>query len=202
MKRYLTATILTALLTGIVFADGQQTGEQLFSAGKYEEALRAFEHELQTSPSSIRALTNLGCTLHRLGREDEALAMLKRAVSVEAESPAKARAYYNLGNLYYSAQRRLEAIEAYKSALRLNPRDSLAKYNLEIALKEQPPQPPPPPKSDSPQNSEGDGTPPPSPQMSQSEAEQIMEAARQNERGPAFKGNRSNYFNTMVKRDW
>lgn len=203
MKSYLTATILALFL--MVSASEQGTGEQLFSAGKYHEALQAFEHQLRSNPGSIRILTNLGCTLHRLGRDDEALAVLKRAVSTEAEPPAKARAYYNLGNLHYILKHRSEAVEAYKAALRLYPKDSLAKYNLEIALKETPPQPPPPPKSDSQasENSESESSPPsPSPQMSQSEAEQILEAARQSERGPIFKGNKSNYFNTMVKRDW
>lgn len=196
MKHCLTVAILIALLTGGV---SQHTGEQLFSAGKYEEALQAFQRELQSQPDSIRALTNLGCTLHRLGRNEEAVAALRQAIDTKAEPAAKARAYYNLGNLHYSLQRRKEAIEAYKAALRLNPRDSLAKYNLEIALKENPPQPPSPSNSPSPQSSSA----PPSPQMSQSEADQILEAARQSERGPAFTGNRqNNYFNTMVKRDW
>ncbi len=196
MKHCLTVTILVVMLTDGV---SQYTGEQLFSAGRYEEALQAFQLELQSHPDSIRALTNLGCTLHRLGKYDEAMTAFQKAIDTKAEPAAKARAYYNLGNLHYSLQRRKEAIEAYKAALRLNSRDSLAKYNLEIALKERPPQPPSPSNSPSPQSSSA----PPSPQMSQSEADQILEAARQNERGPAFKGNRqNNYFNTMVKRDW
>ncbi|MCS6883871.1 MAG: tetratricopeptide repeat protein [Acidobacteriota bacterium] len=177
-------------------------GELMFRLGRYEEALKAFTARLTKQHHSVRTLTNIGCTLHRLGRDDEALHYLESALQLEATPAEKARIYYNIGNIHYRAGRRAEAIEAYKSALRLNHRDGLAKYNLEIALKQPPAQSPKSDSSSGGGSSEDSSSPPRQPKMSLSEAERILEAARQSERGPAFRGKKDDYFNTMIKRDW
>ncbi len=53
-----------------------------------------------------------------------------------AKTPdAKSGSWYNLGNTLMSQQKYKESIEAYKKALRVNPDDQDAKYNLEYARK-------------------------------------------------------------------
>jgi tetratricopeptide (TPR) repeat protein len=52
------------------------------------------------------------------------------------ESPAKARAYNNLGYAYALAGRPDEAERAYRTALRLNPDFQLARQNLALLRKE------------------------------------------------------------------
>ena len=45
------------------------------------------------------------------------------------------KAYYNTGNSLYRTDRMQEAIQVYKKALDLNPRDMDAKFNLELLMK-------------------------------------------------------------------
>ena len=45
--------------------------------------------------------------------------------------------HYNLGNVAFTAQQFDSAISQYESALRIDPTDMEAKYNLELALKQQ-----------------------------------------------------------------
>ena len=55
--------------------------------------------------------------------------------AIESGDPELASAaWYNLGNALYRQQQLERALEAYKQALRLNPRDGDAKHNLERVL--------------------------------------------------------------------
>merc|ERR1711916_287020 len=53
----------------------------------------------------------------------------------ELEPDQKAEVFHNLGNSFLEAKKYQESIEAYKNALRNNPRDMDSKYNLEYARK-------------------------------------------------------------------
>merc|ERR1712065_74522 len=53
----------------------------------------------------------------------------------ELEPDQKAEVFHNLGNSFLEAEKYQESIEAYKNALRNNPRDMDSKYNLEYARK-------------------------------------------------------------------
>jgi hypothetical protein len=88
---------------------------------------------------------NLGTALLRTGRQAEAEEHFARALQ-SVEPDLRQRTYYNLGNRYLEAARAgppdgarfLDAAaEAYRNALRLDPRDVDAKWNLELALREQ-----------------------------------------------------------------
>ena len=46
----------------------------------------------------------------------------------------QSKAYYNLGNSYLKSEKYQESVDAYKMALRQNPKDDDARYNLAYAL--------------------------------------------------------------------
>jgi tetratricopeptide (TPR) repeat protein len=57
--------------------------------------------------------------------------------AIESGDPALASAaWYNLGNALYRRQQLEQSLEAYKQALRVNPNDADAKYNLERVLEQ------------------------------------------------------------------
>lgn len=136
--------LLLAFGTGWTIGDVEK-GNRLYRAGRYEEAVRVYQQIVKQGKAAPHVHYNLGTALLRLGRHREAQQHLQLATR-EAEPELKQRAHYNLGNRYLEEARKGEtqeapqlldaAIEAYKHALRLNPRDMDAKWNLELALRD------------------------------------------------------------------
>ncbi|HET9983528.1 MAG TPA: tetratricopeptide repeat protein [Longimicrobiales bacterium] len=138
-------------LTGALVAFGigdLEKGNRLYRAGKYAEAAAAYEAALEGGKSSPQLEYNLGTALLRLGRMQEAEQHLRAALR-DVEPSLRQRTLYNLGNRYlYAArapsaaqdqQQKLldSAVQSYQQALRLRPDDPNAKWNLELALREQ-----------------------------------------------------------------
>jgi len=117
-------------------------GREAYSAGRYDEALQAFEAAQRERPNDPVVEFNRADALAKLGRTEEA----KKAFSRVGESDRKdlqQRAAFNLGNLHAAANERKEALQAYRRALRLDPSDVDARHNLEVVLRNLPPPPPP-----------------------------------------------------------
>ena len=91
-------------------------------------------------------LYNLGTALLAAGQPQQALAALDRAASSARDLDLRYRALFNLGLLYLQQGRAASgdaaeqaysaAVEAYKRALRMRPREFDAKWNYELANKE------------------------------------------------------------------
>lgn len=114
-------------------------GHHLYDAGRYRESNEAFHRALATSGDPALQYA-LGTTLYRLRRYEDAARSFREATSVPR---LKQRSWYNLGNAYVRAAEEAndkevplgQAIAAYEEALRLDPADSAAKWNLELALR-------------------------------------------------------------------
>jgi len=52
---------------------------------------------------------------------------------LETDSIKSAQAWYNMGNVFMQDKKYAESIDAYKNALRRNPKDDEARYNLRLA---------------------------------------------------------------------
>ena len=138
--------LLLAFGTGWTIGDVER-GNRLYRAGKYEEAVRVYQEVIRAGRAAPHVHYNLGTALLKLGRYAEAQPHLQLATR-EAAAELKQRAHYNLGNRYLEAARAAgvqkqeatelldAAVEAYKHALRLDPADMDAKWNLELALRE------------------------------------------------------------------
>ncbi|MDK2955039.1 MAG: ribosomal protein methylthiotransferase accessory factor [Desulfovibrionales bacterium] len=60
-------------------------GVSLFQTGEYESAVRDFESALALDAGSAWDLANLGACLHRMGRDDEAVAKLAAALELDPD---------------------------------------------------------------------------------------------------------------------
>jgi Ca-activated chloride channel family protein len=163
-------------------------GNRQFKNGNYDKASELYQDALIDTPYSSILQFNLG----------DALAMNKdlpksEVAFMEAAKSAnpllKGASHYNRGNVLFAQGKWSDAIEAYKDALRANPRDEDAKYNLGIALRAK--NNPPPPKQgqgkqdqkqgksgDKDQNKPQDGNnQQKSGQMSKEDAERLLAAA-------------------------
>ena len=77
---------------------------------------------------------NRGMALAGEGNTDGALKAFQRAAA-QSEAPGiKADAWNNVGNLLLGSEDVEGAIEAYKTSLRLDPRDAETRYNLNLAM--------------------------------------------------------------------
>lgn len=232
------------LATIVVLAWGigdLERGNRFYREGRYSEAVEAYRAALRGGEASATLHYNLGTALLRLERYDEAERHLRAALGT-VEPELRERAHFNLGNRYLEAGRgatdpqarsRLfdAAVEAYKQALRIDPADTDAKWNLELALREKEEQPPTPRSGGSSdqrdrdrqdqQDAQGDGAAgnqsqspaSPSPggappggegsgRMTREQAERILSAVEQDERELYRQKLRKGRRNTPVTRDW
>jgi tetratricopeptide (TPR) repeat protein len=83
------------------------------------------------SPGKARGYNNLGAALSDSGRKDEAVAVLKKAISI---NPDHAEAYYNIGRIYLvSSEQTDEAIRMLRRAIEIAPDYPDAYVNLAAA---------------------------------------------------------------------
>ena len=113
-----------------------ESGNQAFSEGAFEDALVDYSEAMEMAPSLAEPAYNLANTLYRLGAFEEAGGLLSRATEIASAELAE-HGFYNLGNNFFQQQQMELSIEAYKEALRLDPNDMDAKYNLELAMLQQ-----------------------------------------------------------------
>ncbi|HEU4954387.1 MAG TPA: VWA domain-containing protein [Gemmatimonadales bacterium] len=129
-------TILAVLLGSCSAAS---RGERLYHQGKYGDAYGVF-HAAQTGDTSARLAFDAGSALYRLERYEEAAEQFRAAAG---DPGLRQRSLFNLGNAMVRAAEEkpgtpdplYRAAEAFEGALRLDPRDQDAKWNLEIALR-------------------------------------------------------------------
>ncbi|HUP89784.1 MAG TPA: VWA domain-containing protein [Longimicrobiales bacterium] len=147
VKKQAVAAAILLFFFGTGFAiGGFEKANRLYRSGKYAEAVKEYENVIASGKDSPELRYNLGTAYLRLGKYEDAEKHLQLAVK-ETKPEVRQRAFYNLGNRYLENARKgadqqaapqlLEgAVQSYRQALRLNPADMDAKWNLELALRE------------------------------------------------------------------
>ena len=123
-------------------AERINTGNALFHQGNYEAALRAYQVAQVNAPDQPEAYYNAARPLAEAGRLRDALAALEQALKT-ADDDLTAKAYYNLGNIYFDIAQYDRAVELYREVLIRHPEDSDARHNYELALLRRLPSPTP-----------------------------------------------------------
>ncbi len=108
-------------------------GLDRLEGGDPAAAADAFESAGRLAPDDPRVGYNTG-TARLLAGHGDAVAALERAAET-APSDLAAAARFNLGNAHLAAGDPAQAVAAYEEALRLDPGDAAAKFNLEVALR-------------------------------------------------------------------
>ncbi|HWC15791.1 MAG TPA: tetratricopeptide repeat protein [Terriglobales bacterium] len=102
-------------------------GYLLWTQGKYEEAAREFQNELDNVPNHAQALVYLADANLKMSHPETALPLLEKAISV---SPQMELPHLDLGILHADAGRNDDAIRELKLATTLAPNDVKAHYRL------------------------------------------------------------------------
>lgn len=107
---------------------------QHHQAGRLADAEKIYTEILRVDPNNVSCLNNLSLLASRLGRVDEAVALLKRACALAG---ATAEAHMNLGNLLQAQGQIGEAVACYEKSLRIRPNSASVQLNLGNALRAQ-----------------------------------------------------------------
>ena len=207
-KRKVVAVVLVMLaMSASAQTDRQyiRQGNKLFRSGDYSNAEVSYRKAIEKNPKNPQAVFNLGNALMAQKKDSAAVVQFENASKLETNPLRKAKAFHNMGVVCQSHKMYGEAIEAYKNALRLNPADNETRYNLVLCKHQQQKQ------QQNQQNQQGGNDDkkkddkkdqqkqdqqkdqkeqqddkkqqePPKPQMSKENAEQLLNAAIQNEK--------------------
>ncbi len=108
-------------------------GNKYYNNMKFHESEVAYQKALKKDPKSYKALFNLGDALYKQEKYDEATKQFTEMSSKINDKENTSKTFHNLGNSYLLNNKIDESINAYKTALRNNPKDMETKYNLAYA---------------------------------------------------------------------
>ena len=134
-----------AVLLTLLLLAGQKTGAQsvrslvnggndLYKEQKFTDAEVNYRKALDRERQLVQGHFNLGNALHKQGKFDDAVKEFETALGKAEQKDTRAYAHYNIGNSMMKEERYQDAVKAYIDALKLNPNDEDAKYNLSYAL--------------------------------------------------------------------
>ena len=119
-------------------------GNQSFTEKKYVDAEADYRvTESKKSPKKAVAGYNLGNSIYRQNQQGEAQIKYIQALEIAKTKEEKHRIYHNLGNTFMLDKNYKAAEEAYKNALRNNPKDEETRYNYALAKRKKKDNPPP-----------------------------------------------------------
>ena len=141
-RRYATVMLPLMLITAIPSQaqddrSSIREGNRLFRSGKHADSEVSYRKAMEKNPRNPQAAYNLGNALFAQKKDSAAVVAYQSGVQLETSAIRKAMGYHNMGVVCQSHKMFAEAIEAYKNALRLNPKDDEARYNLELCKKQQ-----------------------------------------------------------------
>lgn len=152
--KYIGITFL--LLLSVLSASAQKAerehirrGNRLFRDSVYVDAEVNYRKAMEINSNSVLSMYNLGNALMQQNKMQDAMELYVNAakalenqkknhdttVDKEEVKSMLAKAYHNIGVIWHTQKEYAKAIEAYKQALRNNPKDDETRYNLALAQK-------------------------------------------------------------------
>lgn len=108
-----------------------ETANGQFASGDYDGALARYRGILRDRPDLAEVAINAGNALYRLGQFDRALSNYEAAM-ISPDRRVRAVAWYDRGNALFRLGRNDDARAAYVEALKIDPNDRDAKFNIEV----------------------------------------------------------------------
>ncbi len=110
------------------------SGNDLYEEEKYTDAEVNYRKALEKEQGLVPGHYNLGNSLYKQGKFDESVKEYEHAALKAESKDARSGALFNIGNSFMKAEKYQEAVKSYVEALKQNPNDLDAKYNLSYAL--------------------------------------------------------------------
>lgn len=137
MKIYLIPILLLTALVSNAQNERKfiRKGNHDFKKNDFVESEIQYRNALKQNSHSLKGQFNLADALYKQEKYDESLETLSNLNLTGLTNTQKASVLYNKGNALFKQNKLKESIEAYKSALKFNPNDKEAKYNLSEAIR-------------------------------------------------------------------
>ena len=110
-------------------------GNKLYEQKKYNDAEVQYRKSLAQDSTYVAGQYNLANSLYKQKNYDEANKIYSALAERETNSLTKSKILHNLGNTYLQKKEYEKSIDAYKQAMRNNPKDEETRYNLAYAKK-------------------------------------------------------------------
>lgn len=133
--------IFVLISTTSLFAQRQvrkdiRKGNEAYKEQLYNAAEASYKSALEKNAASPEAIYNLANSYYKQGNWDNALKTYQQYLATENKDHQKmGAAWHNVGNTLLQKKDLKQSMEAYKKALRLNPNDEEARYNLATVQK-------------------------------------------------------------------
>ena len=138
--------ILSFLMSFNSFSQNKKSflreGNTLYTDSSYKEAEIQYRKSLKEDPDYFNASFNLADAIYKQENYSDSDTSIgsstrfKNLINKTRNDEELAKVYHNLGNSLVKEQKLEEAIDAYKNALRINPKDKDTRHNLAITQKE------------------------------------------------------------------
>ena len=127
-------TMLFAAIGMQAQADRQfiRSGNRFYRQQNYAKAEAEYRKALSVNADNPQAYYNLGCALMMQNKDSVAIEQYEKAGKIEKSNMRRAKVYHNIGVICQNHKMYAEAIEAYKESLRCNPSDNATRYNLAL----------------------------------------------------------------------
>ncbi len=197
------------MIASVSFAQNDRdyirSGNRLYRNKSFDKAEVEYRKAVSANAENPQAVYNLGCSMMMQQKDSVAIQYFERASKLETNKLRRAKSNHNIGVILQNHKMYDKAIEAYKQALRDNPNDDETRYNLALCkklLKNNPDNNKQNKNQDKDKNQDKNKeenkdndkdkdknkdkkdqqNPPPQEQMSKDNAEQLLNAAMQNEK--------------------
>ena len=132
-KKKVTAVLLLMMVMSASAQTDRQyirQGNKQFNLGDFANAEVSYRKAVEKNPKNPQAVYNLGNALLAQRKDSAAVEQFQSAAKLETNPLRKYQSFHNIGVICQGHKMYGEAIEAYKNALRLNPNDDETRYNL------------------------------------------------------------------------
>lgn len=138
MARYILSILLFVFALTVNAQNDRQLireGNRMFNKQQYDKAEIRYRKAVSKNPSNPQAVYNLGCALMMQNKDSAAIVQYEKAAKLEKNKFRLASAYHNIGVICQNHKMYGDAIKAYEQALRNNPKDDETRYNLALCKK-------------------------------------------------------------------
>lgn len=116
--------------------DYVRRGNRFFRDSIYDKAQVEYQKGFQKDSLDVPVQYNLANTLLRQSQPKEAMRLLERAAKAERSPLRRAKIFHNMGLILQSQKQYGPAIQSYMESLRNNPHDNETRYNLVLCQRQ------------------------------------------------------------------